>query len=224
MPQQQGDEGYTLLELLVATVLGGFLLVAVSGALAYTGRARAHVDRSEAGFRDLDAARQMISRILGNAQPVLNGASYADRRIDFDGSADDVRLIGRLPEAIAEDQVAREELHLEGAGPSKDLWLFWSVALPPAQADAAQPPHLMRIANGVRSLRFAFFGSDRPLHKPIWRDSWMGLPALPLLVRVEIVPSNPRKVSPTVFFVAPMVSATPGCRFSSENVACRRVQ
>ncbi len=224
MRQPQGDEGFTLLELLIATILGGFLLAAVSGALAYTGRARARIDRSEAAFRDIDAAKQMISRILANAQPVLNGTAYADRTVDFDGSADEVRFIGRLPDAVADDQIVRQELFLEGSGSLKSLWLSWSLALPPAQADAVQPLYRMKIVDKVRSLHFAFFGRDQPQHRPAWRDAWTGLSTLPLLVRVEIGSGGPGKAPAAVFFVAPVVSATPGCRFNPENVACRRVQ
>ncbi len=224
MRQPQGDEGFTLLELLIATILGGFLLAAVGGALAYTGKARARIDRAEADFHDIDAAKQMISRILANAQPVLNGPAYADRTVDFEGSADEVRFIGRLPDAVADDQIARQELSLEGSEPSRSLWLSWSLALPPARTDAVQPLYRMKIVDKVRSLQFTFFGRDQPQHTPAWRDSWIGLSTLPLLVRIEFAPDNPGKVPPTVFFVSPVVSATPGCRFNPENVACRRVQ
>lgn len=218
------DDGYTLLELLVATVLGGFLLIAVSGALTYTGSSRAHSDRVEARSRDTDAAIQMVARILGNAQPVLNSPSYADRRIEFDGSTEAVQFVGRLPNMVGEDQTAKEELSLLGTGPARDLCLSWSSTLPSAQVDAIQPSHHLKIIGEIRSLRFGFYGADRPLHKPVWRSSWTGLTSLPLLVSVEIDEARAGTVRPTLFFVAPKVSATPACRFDPENVSCRRVQ
>lgn len=224
MRQAHQDGGYTLLELLIATILSGFLLIAVTDALRYIGLAKAHIDRSEADFRDIDAAKKMISQILANAQPVLKGAAYADRTLDFDGSVDRVQLIGLLPDAIADDQIAREDLSLVENGPSKGLWLSWSLTLPSAQDDTTQPIYRMKIADKVRSLRFAFFGSDTPLHSPIWRSSWTALSSLPLLVKVEIKRVDTKETAPLAFFVAPQVFATPGCRFDSENVACRRVQ
>jgi general secretion pathway protein J len=79
------------------------------------------------------------------------------------------------------------------------------------------------LAEDIGELRIAYFGRDAgaaQLMEPTWRESWDDTQRLPLLVRIEVVPSRGPAWPP--LFVAPRQAPEAGCRqWDAAGERCR---
>lgn len=184
--------GFSLLELLVAITLLGFLSALIAGGVRFGLRAW------ERGARDaaaIEVGRQVESlmrrQLAGLAPRTLRGPGR-EVVVAFWGDTQSLRFVGRMP-AIAQAQgdvvitYGLEDNRSGGnRGAGQDLVLRWQ------PLDATQDPALdgvqisrERLLSGVKRVRFAYYG-DRG-----WQERWWARPRPPTLIKVEAEPVNP---------------------------------
>jgi general secretion pathway protein J len=212
----RGQGGFTLLELLVAMTLLGFVALLLAGGLRFGVAAwRAAQLRSDqaaqaAGLHDA------LARLIGQAQAEYASDDPADLTLTFDGGPDRLRLIAPLPEAIEDGILAVQSLSLRPSGRGAALVLSWNLDLPAAEH---RPAYDAVLADNVQSLHLRYWGTAQPDAGPDWSDTWQGQPRLPGLVRVQI----DRAAAPALdfTFAVPATVGT-GCRYDPVGPACRR--
>jgi general secretion pathway protein J len=180
----RSSNGFTLLELLVALAVFGFLMLALNHGIQ-TGLGIWNVQaRAVNKTWDLDASarlvRTLLTQIPTSSTTSINPGSPAVA-IAFDGKTDAVSFVGELPTGLGADRPA--DITMELVGPR--FVVNWQ---PHRHELGGPPPHQTEsdILNGVARLEFAYWGLSSPTAaSPAWLAAWTG-PSLPQLIRVRI--------------------------------------
>ena len=102
------DAGFTLLEVLAALVVLGFLMAGLSGGVRLGLRAWDQQERAVAGHGDLDAADRAVRRLIAGIYP-----GTPTRTSMVDGTAGRLAMVTALP-ASAPARMAEVALGLDG--------------------------------------------------------------------------------------------------------------
>jgi general secretion pathway protein J len=181
-PRNQG--GFTLLELLVALTVFGFLLVALNYGVQ-TGLSIWDVQSRRVNKTwDLDATarlfRTLLSQVQTSSAASINPGSPGVA-VAFTGEADKLTFVGELPTGFGTDTPADITLQLLG----KRLVVNWQ----PHRHEIAGPAPratVSEILRGVDRLQFAYWGLPSPTAAaPTWLAAWEG-PSLPALIRISL--------------------------------------
>lgn len=175
--------GFTLLEVLVALVVLGFLMVGLTQAVR-SGVALHHAQRHRlAKTADLDSAMRLLRRVFTRlpVNPSTHRLLAAPDGTAFNGGADRVSFVGDLPNGVGTTGRAEMTLSVEGGR----LVLSWR-----SHRHArllGPPPPLTRtiLLDHVKQLQLAYWGSPAGNGDPTWRPRWQGVQA-PQLIRIRI--------------------------------------
>jgi general secretion pathway protein J len=189
------QQGFTLLELLVAIVLLALISVILLNGVRFGTQvwqsAEARVDRVEAQTARADFLRRQLSRIYPVRQDTREG-----RRMLFTGTRETLRFIGPAPAEAAVAGTYTYDLRISSDG-RKDLVLSWSVIGSGAYADRIVLMH------GVRSVELAYFGSVRNDRAAGWRNKWDNVAYLPRLIRMRAIAEGQPAADAIDIVVAP---------------------
>lgn len=182
-PQRRRMAGFTLLELLVALFVLGFLLVALNhGVRTGLGIWDVQTRRVDKTW-DLDATvrvvRTLLTQISASPTASINRGSPGVA-IAFAGNADKLNFVGELPTGFGTDVPADVRLELLG----KRLVMNWR---PHRHELSAAPPAATttEILRGVDRLELAYWGPSPAVSALTWLGAWEG-PNLPDLVRIRL--------------------------------------
>ena len=179
--------GFTLIEVLVATLLLaaglalGFATVRASGAAVQRGEAIA------ARNERMRAVSEFLRTRIGGAQGIvyeLDQASGASLR--FEGGAQGMRFVADLPDYLGRGGPHLHALSTARSGEDFDLRVEFRMVLAGTtieERDARAPESL---ADGLRSIGFAYRGPGKPGKPAPWLYEWEHPEALPSQVRVRI--------------------------------------
>ena len=101
MVKRRREAGFTLLELLVSMTLLSLLLVALSGGVHFAGRAWQMQEDRIGRQGDIQAVQNALRQMLASGQ-------------SFDGGAESLRFVGKLPSALARGGLFDMELYRSG--------------------------------------------------------------------------------------------------------------
>jgi general secretion pathway protein J len=185
------EQGFTLLELLVAITLLGMLMAALFGGLRLGARVwetgEARLDASAQVQIVQDFLRQRLAESLPlEAAPAEDGSSEPL----FQGGIEALRFANVLPDYLGAGLYLME-LALADAPEGKagrNLVLRWRPLDLSATSseDAATEPEERVLLEGIEGLELAYFGSPDPRLAPEWWPEWRGQSAFPGLVRVQV--------------------------------------
>jgi general secretion pathway protein J len=191
------DAGFTLLEILVALVVLGFLLVGLSEGVRF-------------GLHAWDSESKLVNRRadMDGVERVLRGLIAAADPGDFNepspwhGKPHTLDFVSRLPMAAA-DLPSRQAAIGLGVDAKHRLVLRWSPH-PHAERLTTPPrPQETVLLEGVEAVAFSY--QRWPDQGGGWVETW-DLPTLPQLVRVTIsFPKDDRRHWPAIE-AAPMLS------------------
>jgi len=202
----RGARGFTLIEVLIATVLlaGGLTLAfATIGAATKTTRRgegmAAHSERIRAveGFlrRRLEAARP----VPFNFEP---DTGVAER---FIGEPDRMRFVADLPDYLGRGGPYLHDFAIEDGGERITLGLDMVLAGKVVEESARQPPEVL--VEGLESARFRYrsYAPDGTLGE--WADKWETAEQLPLMVEVTLTDAG-GEAWPPVVVALPLAAMT----------------
>jgi general secretion pathway protein J len=197
--------GFTLLEVLLATTLLaaglalGFATLRAASATATRGEAMA------ARNERMRAVSAFLRQRIGGAQGMvfeLDKATGQARR--FDGDATRMRFVADLPDYLGRGGPHLHELAADG--PALDIQFRMVLAGEQVRDRDARPPE--PLAEGLRSVAFAYRGPSRDGQPAEWAPAWTEVQALPYQVRVRI--SDAAGAWPDLIIALPMAASYGG--------------
>lgn len=212
-PTTMRQRGFTLLELVIAMLLLALMSSVLYGALGFAGRSW------EGGEAKAEATAAMrlshgFLRAQLEAQHPLRMRKMPDFPLVFTGSRDELRFAASLPARITGGGIWYYRLAVKTENDQSRLVLERVVP----DVDAAALPDFDKtersvLADDVKELRVGYFGYDIAAARtttPTWRERWDDPNRLPLLIRVDVVPTR-GPAWPTLL-VAPRQAIESGCR------------
>jgi general secretion pathway protein J len=185
--------GFTLLEVVVALAIFGFLLVGLNQTVRFGLNAWQQDIRMSDRKTDLEAVDRSLRSILENLAPGDDAA-----RPSFDGSAD--RLIGETRIRVPGSGLVPIRIEAGLAVSGNRLILRWRPHRHVQLVGSETPPQETELVNGVNRLEIAYW---QPAG--IWVTSWHQ-PDLPLLIRMRITFTGQGPPRWPDILVAPLLS------------------
>ena len=176
------ERGFTLLEILVALVLLGFLLVGLSAGVN-AGLALWRAQRREVSkIRDLDATARVLRALLTGIPQIVPGgfAAGPQGRGGVRGTADAFVFVGDMPTGLGTTRRADIRLELRGT----QLVLLWAPHRHEVLRQMPRPRETVLFV-GVKSLQIAYMGNSNPAQPAAWVSLWPG-PGIPRLIRIRL--------------------------------------
>jgi general secretion pathway protein J len=191
--------GFTLLEVLVALVVLGFLLLGLAEGTRFGLRAwdteTALVERGA----DMDATERLLRRLIEAADP-----GDVNEPVPFHGQPRTLTFVSRLPASVAGAFVTRSAEVALGVDQKHRLVLRWSLHPHAERLTKADPPRETVLLEGVDHLAFDY--QRAAAQGGGWVETWDQRPTLPMLVRVTVVfPKDDRRHWPAIE-AGPMLS------------------
>ena len=190
------EAGFTLLEVLVALAVFGFLLAGLAQGTQFGLRAWATQSRGIEAHADLDAADRTLRLLVGSMAP-----GSANEPPNIVGDAHRLAFSTALPAAAALQSREADAVLLAEARPPR-LVLRWTPRLHAVRLGPPPPPQDAELLPGVQRIDLSYW---RPDGAGGWLPAWSGHEP-PALVRIHLVFADARHWPDIV--VAPMRGGT----------------
>jgi len=176
--------GFTLLEMLVALVVLGFLMIGLTQGVR-AGLALWDAQTRRVGeTAELDAAARTLRRLLSEIAPPSSAglATIAASNPELKGGTESLAFVGDLPTGLGITQRADITLELSRGR----LVLRWTPHRHELSTAPAPPPTETELVSNVERLDLAYWGNSPSGQETGWQAQWDG-PAIPELIRIRLV-------------------------------------
>ena len=202
-PHARAD-GFTLVELLIATTLLALLSVILFGGLRFGARAWEAGGESIERTGEVEAVQELLRRTLVEA--VLPEPAGAVPEPSVAGTGGRVSFFAPLPHHLGTGGIGRYALALDERG---QLLIAWEPRRPERRLEAPLSASPSAVLQDVAALNLSYYGSLAPGETPSWHESWNSR-TLPLLIRVRIdFPEGDRRRWPDLV-IAPRLARASG--------------
>ncbi len=207
------EEGFTLVELLVALTLFGVLMTMLFMEFRLGIRSADKVAEAIDKSSTLPILHDFLRAQLAAAQPIVRDGS-SEGILSFDGQSEKVDFIGVSPDALPSGGLQRFSIELlKAGGGARDggrrLALrrrLYQGKQFRAEGDYDEP--LVLLAD-VASLQLGYFGAADPVRPPLWQATWREMPRLPSLIRMRLVLADGRHAPDLVVALRLVEEASP---------------
>lgn len=180
--------GFTLIEIVVAMVILGALMMLLWSGLTFSMRSWDAGDRVGRVAADRRIGEAFLRRELGELFP-MRFRDPTRVLVAFEGAHDHLRFVSARPAGVSMGGLALVSLEVAGDARRGERNLVMRRALPDDDAkgfeplDAAEPSVLIA---GVDSIDLEYFGAESDFSDPRWRDDWKPPERIPQLVRMHV--------------------------------------
>jgi general secretion pathway protein J len=201
--------GFTLLELLIAMTLLGFILVLLFGGLRLGARSWDAVQQQVDNLNTVRSVESFLRREMTLAYP-YRWKSIPGQRMAFLGERNKISFVAQLPSRIGVGGLYAVSLELEQSDMGKRM-VWRHVPLNPQMQDfseLAQAPEMVLVGSelsAVDEIWLSYFGRDGEGTAPRWADRWDSDARLPALIKIQVRFANGTEWPD--FVVAPMLTS-----------------
>ena len=196
------QRGFTLLEMLVALTVLGFLMVGLNEGVRTGLGMWSREARQIGSIAELDSTARILRSLLGGvplAPAVPADPTGSSHVIAFSGTADRLVFVGDMPTGVGTTRLADITLALRG----EQLVLLWNPHRREQSATPA-PPNETELLRGVARIAFAYWGTPDRDSPATWVTQWNGS-AMPQLIRIRVsFPEGDRRHWPDMTVAPPV--------------------
>lgn len=217
----RGARGFTLIEIVVAMVILGALMLLMWSGLTFAMRSWDAGDRVGRAAADRRIGEAFVRRELGELFP-MRWKDPTRVLVAFDGARDHLRFVSSRPAGVSLGGLALVGIEVEGDARRGTRHLYMRRALPDDTAvnfdplAAAEPSILIA---DVDAVQFQYFGLETDFQDPSWRDEWKVPDRVPQLVRIRVRMADGSMLPDMVVRV--MMGEEAGCLENSFQRSCR---
>jgi prepilin-type N-terminal cleavage/methylation domain-containing protein len=206
------DDGFTLVEVLVALVLVGLLSLLTLEALQFGVQAWRRGSASSLKLDDRIHAEGALRQLLSQTSPRFVARVGAVGYVDFEGRAASMQLIAEPPQSLSGSGPLIFNLSAEKRGDRTDLSLASrpELAIGTEQLPARQRPLL----EDVGQVEFSYYGVKS--QQAEWHREWVRQTHLPDLIKITL-----RGATETTFVIRPQVDVDATCVHDPLSRRCR---
>src|ERR1043166_6286158 len=217
--RNDGQSGFSLVEVLVALVLLGLLSMALFSSVRFGVTAWQRGSERSDQIHTSMLVQDLLRRLIGQAYPLLLADGTGSGRVDFAGSATSLDFLAPVPVALASGGRARFKLAIERRGDRPDLVLTSRPEL--AAGDAPADLTRKTLLATIEAAEFAYFGAAQSQSVAQWHESWSCELRLPELVRVRVrFARSDARLWPDLT-IAPRITADVSCEYDPLTKLCR---
>ncbi len=209
------ENGFTLLELLVAVTLLAFLSLGMVAGLRFGTNIWRKSEDKNVGLNGARVAARIIAGSLARTYPKYIVVSPEEAYVDFAGAADRVTFLSTSkPET---GSLMRDTLEAVRDGRGLALRLIMRPELARDGAGATS----QTLLGGLSSVAFSYYGVATGSKDADWHSAWRDQGALPKLIRIHVASSDPGQPPLPDMTLAPKIAADAGCVYDSVTKFCR---
>jgi general secretion pathway protein J len=197
--KRKAASGFTLIEMLVATVLLAAALTLAFATLRAASNAATRGETQAARNERMRAVEGFLRRRIASALPI---AYDVDERSGiparFLGEPDRIRFVADLPAYLGRGgpHVHDVDVVEDRGGLRLQVQFAVVVANKVVEERDPRPPELL--AGGLREVKFSYRALDQQNRLGEWQDRWEQVDRMPLQVRIEIVDDRGDRWPPLV--------------------------
>ncbi|MES9846071.1 MAG: prepilin-type N-terminal cleavage/methylation domain-containing protein [Candidatus Sedimenticola sp. PURPLELP] len=202
--KRQHQQGFTLLEVMVALTILGLLLASATGALRLGSRSwEAGIERSGNTLEarvTIDFLRRNIAQML----PLARGEE-ASNKILFKGDRDELMFVAPAPRQLPGKGLAEYLLAVEAKQGGVELVLYHQEHMPDKDDfTVSRQSDSIVLLEGLKEAVFAYYGKSRRGGISRWNNQWSKRAVeYPERIRLKTVFSDPGKEWPELVFNIP---------------------
>ena len=215
------QSGFTLIELVVAMVLLGIMMLLLYSGLTFALRGW---DAGEANGRNT-VNRRIGENFLRRELTELFPMRWKDPmmlKFAFEGEAQRMKFVSSRPAGVTQGGLSLVGLEVEQDASRKTRHLTMRRAMPDDEAKSFAPldgaERTVLIAD-VESVAFAYFGSENDFTESKWTDAWTFVGRMPQMVRLRVKTADGTMLPE--FVVRVMLGEEAGCLENSFQRLCR---
>jgi general secretion pathway protein J len=215
--EEDGEAGFTLVEMLVALALFSVLVTVLFGNVQFGLKAW---NKTSASTGQLDRAlivQDVLRRLVGGLYPLALSENGAQPLVDFSGGRDVMSFLGNAPLVMGGAGRFRYELAVERSDRQSNLVLN---AMPELANDRSASAKTLLLSDIVR-VEFSYLGVGKGNQADTWVDSWTRRADTPRLVRIRVAFHSDNARAWPELLIAPRVLADVACVYDSITMRCR---
>lgn len=183
--RRPAEAGMTLIEILVAMTVLGFLVLAMGGGLRLALRSWDTVERRQDEAGGVMLAHRLVGRMLSEAYPVAVEKKTQAAALAFEGGPERLAFAAVAPPRFGGGGLVWIVLALEQGAGGKVLTMSLENYFA-ARSGLSERREERVLLEGIGQARFAYFGAPAGEELADWQDAWTGEAALPMLVRMDV--------------------------------------
>jgi prepilin-type N-terminal cleavage/methylation domain-containing protein len=211
------QDGFTLVELLVAMAITGLIGLALLGSVRYAGLMTDRVQIADQTVDDVQVAQQFLRSALAGAYPRFNPTvAAASPDPAFIGRTGFLQFLAPAPAVMGGAGFAEFTVRVVPDRGGYGLRISVRHELEAPDAGAGRNSVLV---TGVAHAKFSYFGILAGTQNAAWTGEWQGQSHLPQLIRIHLDFLDRRRVWPDLV-VAPWVEIDEGCQYQALSHSC----
>lgn len=181
------QDGFTLLEILLALALLAFVMLGVWGAMRGAARVTHSADAVMEQGEAVRTVQQFLRRYVGAAGPQPFVAVDGSAARMFEGNATSMEYVAPLPMQSGHAGLYIQMVSLQKDGAGTSLRLDYQPYTDQQAANGQPVQHVL--LTHLRGGRFQYLATAAFGKPAAWRDDWRATNGLPLAVRIHLDPA-----------------------------------
>jgi general secretion pathway protein J len=212
----EGDAGFTLVEMLAALVLMTLVSTLIFGGISFGARIWEKGNSITETWREISVARHFLNQHLSRIYPEYLDPVLDLERVTFSGKQNEMLYSAPLPSRLETGGNQRFALYLDDDGTRRDLRLDWvfddQLNDPRDSSDVTS----VTLISGLRQVQFSYVDEEGEVS-----NTWFRLNKLPTKIRIDAEKEGKSDFVWPTLIVKPMVQVDVECVYDPVTRGCR---